>query len=255
MARCDLTQSPAAPLRRGHARAPRAWRRSRRASAEARTTRARRAGCAGPAPKAPMAPKRSLTVLGNRQRRLASDPIVRCSRRGSRRRGIRPRLDLRDDLLEGGLVHRQIARSIPGGALRQHVLNTRGAGEHLRETRIRGRYRNGNAARTVGERGYQVPVDVLAAALELLLHRRRQRLVEELALRLAPVARVVLQHVIGLQVQLALAPAEGEWLVHHSYLSSDRHHVEELLDVFRIEPDATVARAQADACGLVGSVD
>src|SRR5579871_6276032 len=199
MARCDLSPSPAAPLRREHARAPRAWTRSRRASAEARTIRAYLAGRAGPAPKAPQS---SLAVLGGRQRRLGCGPIARSGRRRSRRGSIRPGLDLRDDLLEGGLVHRQIARSIPGGAPWQHVLNARSAGKHLRETRVRGRHRNRNAARTVRQRGYQVPVDVLAAALELLLHSRRQRLVEELALRLAPVARVVLQHVIGLQVQL-----------------------------------------------------
>ena len=43
----------------------------------------------------------------------------RARRRAARRRGAAVRLDLRDHLLEGGLVHRQVGLAVPGGALGQ----------------------------------------------------------------------------------------------------------------------------------------
>ena len=55
--------------------------------------------------------------------------------------------------------------------------------------------------------------------------------------------------------RLSPLPAVHERLVHHRDLGADRHHVEQLLDVLGVHADAAVARAQADAGGLVGAVD
>src|SRR5207253_6107798 len=46
-----------------------------------------------------------------------------------------------------------------------------------------------------------------------------------------------------------------EGLIDHAHLRADGHQVVELLDVFRVQPDATVARAQPDSGRLVGAVD
>ena len=50
-------------------------------------------------------------------------------------------------------------------------------------------------------------------------------------------------------------PAEHEGLVDDAHLGAERHGLEQLLDVFRIQADAAVARAQADASRLVRAVD
>ena len=60
---------------------------------------------------------------------------------------------------------------------------------------------------------------------------------------------------VGLQVQRAVAPAEQVGLIDHGHLGADGDQVEEHGDVLGVQPHAAVARAHADAVGLVGAVD
>ena len=90
------------------------------------------------------------------------------------------------------------------------------------KTRIRARDGYGDSARVVSERRDPVPVDLLVVGLQLLLQCGGERFAQELALRLAPVALIVLQHIHGLQIELPVPPAKQERLIHHPHLGSDR---------------------------------
>ena len=101
----------------------------------------------------------------------------------------------------------------------------------------------------------QVPVDFLAALLELLADAFAQRLRQQLLLGLLPVARVVLEHVERLDVDLvARQPKTNGSLTTRTFvpIGTDSNSCSISSG---IEAQAAVARAQADAGGLVGAVD
>ena len=57
------------------------------------------------------------------------------------------------------------------------------------------------------------------------------------------------------EIQLAVAPGREQRLVHDADRSALRHAAEQRFDIFRVEPNAAVARAHADAIRLVRAVD
>ncbi len=56
-------------------------------------------------------------------------------------------------------------------------------------------------------------------------------------------------------VQLLALPAHLVWLVDNAHWRIHRHHPEELLDVLRIHPDASVRDLHADARGTIRAVN
>ena len=114
---------------------------------------------------------------------------------------------------------------------------------------------HGNGARRVRQIAHPLPVDFVIVVRDLLLQLRVQQLGEQALAVLAPIARIVFHHGVGLQVQRAVAPSEQIRLIDHGHLGADRNQVEEHRDVLGIQAHAAVTRAHAHAVGFVGAVN
>ena len=95
---------------------------------------------------------------------------------------------------------------------------------------------------------------VTAAGLRALRHLVLHFLVEALALGRRFRFRMLLVRRERLHVELAVLHLVEQRLVDDRDLGADRQLGKQRRDVFRIQPDATMARAHADAGGLVGAM-
>ena len=100
-----------------------------------------------------------------------------------------------------------------------------------------------------------IPVHGIALLAQPPLDALREGLREQLALRPLPITRIILEHLVRLHQQFTLVPPEHEGLVDHRHTGARLDEVIEQLDVLGEQPDAAVARSQADTGGLVGAVD